>query len=149
MDPFPIPTNLQQQYNQPIFPEKKRDEKLEKNFVVLTEMRGKGGVITSFLPGLKDNLADKINQMLGDSEFSEPDLEFSKIIPNYSDDTVIYCICGEIAQIETVNVCNWKNKFKFYLFEASQCKCGDQMYAISLMDENDAIPEELKDIFLS
>lgn len=149
MDPFPIPTNLQQQYNQPIFPEKKRDEKLEKNFVVLTEMKGKGGVITSFLPGLKDNLADKINQMLSDSEFSEPDLEFSKIIPNYSDDTVIYCICGEIAQIENVNVCNWKNKFKFYLFEASQCKCGDQMYAISLMDENDAIPEELKDIFLS
>lgn len=149
MESFPIPAHLQQQYNQPIFPEKKKDEKPEKNFIVLTEMKGKNGVITSFLPRLKDNLADKINKMLSDSEFSEPDLEFSKIMPSYSVDTAIYCICGEIAKIETVNICNWKNKFKFYLFEGRQCKCGDQIYAISLMDEDDSIPEELQDIFLS
>ncbi len=149
MEAFPIPTALQQQYNQPIFPEKKKGDKLEKNFVVLTEMKGKEGIITSFLPRLKDNLADKINQMLSESEFTESDLEFSKIIPNYSSDAAIYCICGEIAKIETVNVCNWKNKFKFYLFEGRQCKCGDQIYAISLMDEDDSIPEELKDVFLS
>ncbi|MFX0049298.1 MAG: hypothetical protein ACFE8G_14235, partial [Candidatus Hermodarchaeota archaeon] len=147
MEPIPIPKNLQQQYNQPIFPEKKKDEEPEKNFIVLTEMEGKNGIITSFLPSLKDNLADKINQMLSDSEFSEPDLEFSEIIPGYSTNIAIYCICGEIAKIETVNVCNWKNKFKFYLFEGSQCKCGDQIYALSLMDEDDKIPEELKDIF--
>jgi len=149
MEPFPIPTHLQQQYNQPIFPEPKRDEKPEKNFVVLTEMKGKEGVITSFLPSLKDQFADNINQMLTDSEFTESDQGFSKIIPNYSSDLAIYCICGEIAKIETINVCNWKNKFKFYLFEGSQCKCGDQIYAISLMDEDDEIPEELKDIFSS
>ncbi|MFX1448145.1 MAG: hypothetical protein ACFFCG_08395 [Promethearchaeota archaeon] len=147
MEPIPIPKNLQQQYNQPIFPEKKKDEEPEKNFIVLTEMEGKNGIITSFLPSLKDNLADKINQMLSDSEFSEPDLEFSEIIPGYSTNIAIYCICGEITKIETVNVCNWKNKFKFYLFEGSQCKCGDQIYALSLMDEDDKIPEELKDIF--
>jgi len=149
MEPIPIPANLQQQYNKPIFPEKKQDEKPEKNFIVLTEMKGKEGVITSFIPSLKDNLADKINQMLSESEFSESDLEFKSIIPNYSADLAIYCICGEIANIETVNVCNWKNKFKFYLFEGRQCKCGDQIFAISLMDENHEIPEELQDVFLS
>ena len=149
MEPFPIPANLQQQYNQPIFPEKKKDEKPEKNFIVLTEMKGKNGVITSFVPTLKDNLADKINQMLSDSKFSESESEFKSIVPNYSADLAIYCICGEIAKIETVNECNWKNKFKFYLFEGSQCKCGDKIYAISLMDEDDEVPEDLKDVFLS
>ncbi len=149
MEPFPIPAHLQQQYNQPIFPEKKRDEKPEKNFIVLTEMKGKEGVITGFLPSLKDKYADKINQMLTDSEFTEPEIGFSKIIPNYSADLAIYCLCGEIAKIETSNICNWKNEFKFYLFEGRQCKCGDQIYAISLMDEDDKIPEDLKDVFLS
>jgi len=149
MEPIQIPEHLQQQYNQPIIPEKKKDEKPEKNFIVLTEMKGKNGVITSFIPSLKDDLADKINQMLSDSKFSESEFEFKSIIPDYSADLAIYCICGEIVKIETVNVCNWKNKFKYYLFEGSQCKCGDQIYAVSLMEEDDEIPEDLKDVFLS
>ena len=149
MEPFPIPANLQQQYNQPVFPEKKIEEKPEKNFIVLTDMKGKKGVITSFIPSLKDNLADKINQMLTDSEFSETALDIKGIIPNYSADLAIYCICGEIAKIETIFICNWKNKFKFYLMNGKECKCGDQIYAISLMDENDEVPEELQDVFLS
>ena len=107
MEPFPIPENLQQQYNQPIFPERKKRDKAEKNFIVLTEMKGKNGVISSFVPGLKDNLADKINQMLSDSEFSDAELGFSEIIPNYSTDAIIYCLCGEIVNISTVNICRW------------------------------------------
>ena len=149
MEPFPIPENLQQQYNQPIFPERKKRDKAEKNFIVLTEMKGKNGVISSFVPGLKDNLADKINQMLSDSEFSDAELGFSEIIPNYSTDAIIYCLCGEIVNISTVNICRWKDKFNFYLFEGDQCKCGDKIYAISLMDEEDEVPEELQEIFLS
>ena len=147
MDPFPIPESLRQQYEKPIFPEKQKDDKPEKNFVVLTEIKGKEGVITSFIPSLKDNLAEKINQLLNDSEFTESPLKFTEIIPNYSEDMAIYCICGEIAEIKAINICNWKNKFKFYLFEGKQCQCGDQIYAISLIDENTEIPEELKDIF--
>ena len=147
IEPFPIPTTLQQQYNQPVFAEKKRDETPEKNFIVLTEMKGKEGIITSFLPSLKDNLAEKINKMLTDSDFSEPDIEFSSIIPNYPTETAIYCVCGEIAKIETIHVCEWNNKFKFYLFVGKECTCGEQIYAISLMDEADVIPKELQDIF--
>jgi len=149
MEPFPIPEILQQQYNQPIFPEGKKREKAEKNFIVLTEMKGKDAVIWNFVPSLKDNLADKINQMLSDSKFSETDLGFSEIIPNYSIDATIYCLCGEVAEISSVNVCRWKDKFNFYLFEGAQCKCGDKIYAISLMDEEDEVPEELQEIFLS
>jgi len=149
MEPFPIPASLQQQYNQPIFPEGKKREKAEKNFIVLTEMKGKDGIITSFVPSLKDNLADNINQMLSDSKFSDADLGFNKIIPNYSVDAAIYCLCGEVTEISTVNVCRWKGKFSFYLFEGAQCKCGDKIYAISLMDEEDEVPEELQEIFLS
>ena len=144
MEPFPIPETLRQQYEKPLIPEKQKDEK---NFVVLTEMKGKDGVITSFIPSLKDNLADKINQLLNDSEFTESPLKFTEIIPNYSEDMAIYCICGEITEISVINICNWKNKFKFYLFEGKQCKCGDQIYALSLMDSSEEIPEELKEIF--
>ena len=149
MEPFPIPESLQQQYNQPIFPEKKKSQKAEKNFIVLTEMKGKKGVILSFVPSLKDNLADNINQMLSDSQFSEVDLGLSEIIPNYPTDNAIYCICGEVTEISTINVCRWKDKFNFYLFEGTQCKCGNKIYAISLMDDGDEIPEELQEIFLS
>ncbi|MBY8980133.1 MAG: hypothetical protein KGD72_07065 [Candidatus Lokiarchaeota archaeon] len=149
MEPFPIPASLQQQYNQPIFPESKKRDKAEKNFIVLTEMKGKDGVISNYVPSLKDNLAVNINQMLSDSKFSDAELEFSEIIPNYSADTAIYCLCGEVTEISTVNVCRWKDKFNFYLFEGTQCKCGDNIYAISLMDEEDEVPEELQEIFLS
>ncbi len=149
MEPFPIPESLQQQYNQPIFPEGKKRQKSEKNFIVLTELKGKNGIITSFVPSLKDLLADNINQMLSESKFSEADLKFNEIIPNYSTDSPIYCLCGEVVDILTVNVCRWKDKFNFYLFEGAQCKCGDKIYAISLMDEEDEVPEELQEIFLS
>jgi len=149
MEPFPIPESLQQQYNQPIFPERKKSQKAEKNFIVLTEMKGKNGIITSFVASLKDNLADNINQMLSDSKFSEADLGLSEIIPNYPTDNAIYCICGEVTEISTINVCRWKDKFNFYLFEGTQCKCGDKIYAISLVDEEDEVPEELQEIFLS
>ena len=149
MEPFPIPESLQQQYNQPVFPERRRPEKAEKNFIVLTEMKGKDGVISHFVPSLKDDLADSINQMLSESEFSESSLKFSEIIPNYSTDAQIYCLCGEVVDILTINVCRWKDKFNFYLFEGAQCKCGDKIYAISLMDDGDEIPEELQEIFLS
>ncbi len=147
MEPFPIPESLQQQYNQPIFPERKKPEKSEKNFVVLTELKGKDGVISNFVPTLKDNLADNINQMLSESKFSEADLKFSEIIPNYSTDSPIYCLCGEVVDILTINVCRWKDKFNFYLFEGAQCECGDKIYVISLMDENDEVPEQLQEIF--
>jgi len=147
MEPFPIPETLRQQYEKPLIPEKQKDEK---NFVVLTEMKGKDGVITSFIPSLKDNLADKINQLLNDSKFTESPLKFKEIIPNYSEDMAIYCICGEITEISVINICTWKNKFKFYLFEGRQCQqCGDKIYSISLMDDDTEIPEELEEIFLS
>ena len=149
MEPFPMPASLQQQYNQPIFPERKKRDKAEKNFIILTEMKGKNGIITSFAPALKDTLADDINQMLSDSKFSDADLGFNEIIPTYSPDNAIYCLCGEVTEISTVNVCRWKGKFSFYLFEGTQCKCGDKIYAISLMDEEDEVPEELQEIFLS
>lgn len=145
MEPFPIPENLQQ-YQQPIFPEKKV-EKAERNFIVLTEMRGKNGVIDYFVPTLKDIVADQINKLLNECEFSKAPNDFKSIIPNYSETMAIYCVCGEIAKIENIQICNWKNQFEFYLFEATDCKCGESVYALSLMDESTEVPEEFKDIF--
>ncbi|MFX1235191.1 MAG: hypothetical protein ACFFBY_11645, partial [Promethearchaeota archaeon] len=144
MAPFPIPENLQQ-YEKPLFSE----QKPEKNFIVLNEMKGKDGVISSFIPTLKDIIADDINKMLNDSEFSEAPRPFNEIIPNYSKEMGIYCVCGELAYIRSVQISNWKNQFKFYLFEGKECKCGENIYAISLIDEDSEVPEELKNIFLS
>ena len=148
VEPFPIPQQLMQ-LQQPIIPEKRKAEKLEKNFVVLTEMKGKDGIVNNFVPTLKDNLADKINDMLNNSEFSKAPSDFTAIIPDYSEKMAIFCICGEVVEINVVQICNWKNQFKFYLFEGEPCNCGETVYAISLMDESTEVPEELKDIFLS
>lgn len=144
MAPFPIPENLQQ-YEEPLFPR----QKTEKNFIVLTEIKAKDGVITSFIPTLKDILSVEINQMLNDSEFSEAPRSFNDIIPHYSKEEGIYCLCGELAYIKSVQISNWKNQFKYYLFEGEKCKCGETVYAISLMDNDTEVPEELKDIFFS
>ncbi len=148
VEPFPIPQELLQ-FQEPLLPEIRKAEKLEKNFVVLTEMKGKNGIINNFVPTLKDNLAEDINKMLNKSEFSKASNDFTTIIPDYSKTIAIYCICGEIVKIENVQICNWKDQFKFYLFEGEQCKCGETVYALSLMDEDAEVPEEFKDIFLS
>jgi len=148
VEPLPIPQQLMQ-YQEPIIPEKRKAEKLEKNFVVLTEMKGKDGIINYFVPALKDKLADNINDMLNNSEFNKAPNDFAVIIPNYSEKMAIFCICGDVVEINNVQICNWKDQFKFYLFEGEQCNCGETVYALSLMEESAEIPEELKDIFLS
>jgi len=147
MEHFPIPASLQQ-YQQPVIPGARKEEKAEKNFIVLTEMKGKDGIIDSFVPSLRVKLADKINRMLNDSDFTPSSKDFSKIIPNYSEEMAIYCVCGEIAEIINTQICNWKNQFKYYLFEGMKCDCGEKVYVVSLMDDNIEIPEELKDIFI-
>jgi hypothetical protein len=124
-------------------------EKLEKNFIVLTELKAKDGIIESFVPTLRKDLAEKINQILNESEFSESPKEFKEIIPTYSERMAVYCICGEIVEFTEVQVVNWQDQFKFYLFEGKECKCGEKVYAISLMDDSTKAPEELKEIFLS
>ncbi|MFX0027600.1 MAG: hypothetical protein ACFE8B_00195 [Candidatus Hermodarchaeota archaeon] len=145
MEPIPIPENLKR-YQQDIAPEK-RIEKPEKNFIILTEMKGSNGIIDYFVPTLKDTQADKINELLNECEFSKSPNDFKTIIPNYSETLAIYCVCGEIAEIDNIQICNWKNQFKFYLFEGKECKCEESIYVLSLMDESTEIPEEFKDIF--
>jgi hypothetical protein len=146
VEPVPIPEQLQQ-YQKPLIPQKSL-EKAEKNFIVLINMKGRDGIINYFEPVLRDKLADKINDVLNESEFSKAPNDFKTIMPNYSEKMAIYCVCGEVAEIKSVQICNWKDQLKFYLFEGEKCKCGDQVYALSLMDESAEVPEELKDIFL-
>lgn len=146
IEAFPIPQQLQQ-YTEPIFPEKKEARKIEKNFVVLTNMKGRDGIVNYFEPTLKHQLADEINEMLNNSEFSKAPNDFNTILPNYSEKMGIYCVCGELADITNIQICTWKNQFKFYLFEGKTCECGEQVYALSLLDESAEIPNELKDIF--
>ena len=148
VEPIPIPQSLQQ-FNEPLFPKRRKSEKLERNFIILTEMKGKAGVISSFVPTLKDKLAEEINDLLNNSKFIKSEKTLKEIIPEYSEKLAIYCICGEIAEISAIQICNWKEKFTFYLFEGKECNCGESVFAISLLDETAQIPEELKDIFSS
>jgi len=148
VQPIPIPEELER-FNQPVFSKKKKTDKLEKNFVVLTEMKGKDGIISDFVPTLKDKLAEKINDMLNNSEFIKASTDFETIIPGYSKSKAIYCLCGEVVEIRNIQICNWKDQFKYYLFEGKECKCGESVYTLSLMDESIEIPEELKGIFSS
>ena len=146
MEPFPIPEILLQSIQKEPLESKK--QKPEKNFIVLTELKAKNGIITSYLPGLKVDLAEKINDLLNNCEIASAPNSLKEIIPD-SGNMPIYCICGEVADFSKVNICNWKNQLKFYLFEGEVCKCGEQIYVLSLMDEEHEIPEELKDVFVS
>ena len=141
MEPFPIPEEFKQAE------EAKNPKKEEKNFIVFSELKANNGVISSFIPSLKDIIAEEINKALNSCDFNEAPEKIDSIIPGYSKEMAIYCKCGEIAKISSVQICNWKNQFKFYLFEGKTCKCGEKVYALSLMDDNDDVPEELKVIF--
>ena len=92
-------------------------------------------------------MAYKINEMLNDCKFIESPDKLEDVILNYSSDMPIYCTCGEITEIKNIQICNWKNQLEFYLFVGKQCKCGETIYAISLMDENTEVPKELQEIF--
>ena len=145
MEPIPLPENLRNLNT----PTSKESEAPEKNFIVLTELKAENGIITSFVPSLRDKLAADINTMLNESEFENAPIDFTKIIPNYGKNLAIYCKCGELSEIVNVQVCTWKNEFKYYLFEGVRCNCGEKVYAISLMDSNAEVPEELRHIFSS
>ena len=110
-------------------------------------MKGSNGIIDYFVPTLKDAQAEKINKLLNECEFVKAPNDFTTIIPNYAESLSIYCVCGEIAEIDNVQICNWKSQFKFYLFETKECKCEESVYALSLMDDSTEVPEEFKEIF--
>ncbi|MFX1396703.1 MAG: hypothetical protein ACFFAS_06620 [Promethearchaeota archaeon] len=143
VDPIPLP----EEFEKLIKPLKKRKEKLEKNFVLLSNPIIENGIIKSFVPTLKVNLANEINSLLNQCSFELAKDEIDEIIPNYSPENSIYCVCGEIMEIRSIQICNWKDIFKFYLIEGKECSCGEMIYALSLMDVNSKIPETLEEIF--
>lgn len=143
MEPFPLPEG----YN---IPEKTvKSSKIEKNFIILTQLKAKDGVIYSFIPSLRDMLAPEINDTLNACQFNQAPLEFSSIIPEYPQKNAIYCPCGEIVQFSSTQICNWENIFKFYLFEGKPCECGEKIYVLSLMNDDDEIPDALRIIFIN
>ncbi len=148
MEPYPIPEALQIQQPSGAI-EKKMDNSKEENFIVLTQVDAKEGVINSFIPVLKDSLADKINNLLNESQFSLAKKSLSDIIPAYSSELGIFCVCGELVKIDYVQVANWKNELNFYLFESKKCRCNEKIFALSIIDKDAQIPDELKDIFES
>jgi len=87
--------------------------------------------------------------MLNNSEFTPAEIDFTKIIPNYGQNLVIYCLCGEEAEIINVQICILKKQVKYYLFESMRCNCGEKVYVLSLMDDTETVPEELMEIFSS
>ncbi|MFX1337786.1 MAG: hypothetical protein ACFFDK_04185 [Promethearchaeota archaeon] len=141
MEPFPIPEELL-----PPQPPKKVPET---NFIVLSELKIENGKIKGYVPVLKSMLSDKINSVLNECEFITASENFKTLVPNYSETMAIYCLCGDIAEITSIRICNWKNRFKFYLFESKECQCGEIIYALSKIDEKDKVPTELEDIFSS
>ena len=143
MEPIPLPENLQR------LAAPKESTSPEKNFIILTELKAKDGIIESFVPSLREKIADEINEMLNESEFENSEMDFTKIIPTYGQDLAIYCKCGEPSEIVNVQLCTWKEQFSYYLFEGVRCNCGEKVYALSLMDSSAEVPEELRNIFSS
>ena len=121
---------------------------LEENFIVLKSLKAKNGIIENFVPTLKEDIVIEINNLLNKCEFTKSTQDINIILPNYSPKNAIYCKCGEYVEIENVLICKLNDYFNFYLFEGKPCKCGEKIYAISLMDEDTDVPEELKEIFL-
>jgi len=148
MEPIPIPEHLQQ-LNQPVSPLLKKPEEAEQNFIVLTDIKAKQGVIEEFTPRLSKKVADQINKMLNESDFVSAPIDFTKIIPTYGKALNVYCECGEAVEIINVQICTWKKEFQYYLFESARCNCGEKVYILSVIDDTDTVPEELRAIFSS
>lgn len=148
VEPFPIPQELMEKYDVDLKATQQHYEKPEKNFIVLSDLKTKDDQIISFTPTLKDEYADEINEILNESEFEETGKTVNDIIQNYGVDNPIYCVCGEVAQFDKIHIVNWKDKFRFYLFVGSQCGCGEKIYALSRIHEDDEVPESLKKIFV-
>lgn len=144
IEPIPIPPELINSLGTKVAPR----ESSEKNFVVLSNLKIENGLIKEFVPTLKDYLAKEINGVLNECSFELASENIKEIIPNYSPELAIYCVCGELVDIRSVQICNWKDEFKFYLFEGKECSCGEKIFALSIVDLNYNIPGELKDIFL-
>lgn len=147
MVPIPVPEKLQE-FQQASAPAPKAEPTLERNFIILSELKAKDGVLNSFVPALKEDLAEKINQLLNEAEITKTTRTLQEIIPSYPEPS-IYCVCGEVADIAVSHICTWNEEFKFYLFEAEKCNCNEEIYIVSLMDEDTEVPEEFKEIFSS
>ncbi|MBN1216920.1 MAG: hypothetical protein JXA99_15950 [Candidatus Lokiarchaeota archaeon] len=142
IDPFPIPESLSASMQE-------SDNKLEENFIILKNIKSKNGIINEFIPTFKEDLAKDINNLLNKCKFEKVSQEINDILLDYSPEKGIYCKCGEYMEINSIQNCTWMKKFKFYLFEGKTCKCGEKVYAISLINENDEIPQEFEKIFLN
>lgn len=140
VEPFPIPADLTQIVDE-------TPEEVERNFVVLENINIEDGQIKEFIPTLKEKMATEINAMLNNCEFSKADEDVETLLPNYSPEMAIFCKCGEMVEIETIRLANWKGQFEFYLLEGKPCKCGEKVFALSLKEGNKDIPRELEGIF--
>jgi hypothetical protein len=148
VEPFPIPEKLMENYEGELLSTEESFEKSEQNFIVLSDLKTEDDIIKEFVPTLKDEFSEEINELLNEAEFEETDKTIVDIIPNYGKDNPIYCVCGEIAEIENIRIVNWKDEFKFYLMVASQCDCGEKVYALSRMHDDDEVPDKFKKIFI-
>ncbi len=149
VEPFPIPKIIRDKYMEPVVSKKKMEG--ADNFLILKNIKVSNGEIEQFEVELKENIKNEINSLLNSCEF-EKAKDFSLIMPNYTPETAIHCVCGEIAEFSNVQKCSWSDteseeKFEFYLFESEKCKCGEKNYVLSPMEENVKIPEKLKKIF--
>jgi len=146
VEPFPIPELIKKVYTAPSEVPNERDHFLVlKNIVIVNEE------IEKFEVELKDDLKEDINNLLNACEF-EKGKDFSLIMPNYTPETAIHCVCGEIAEFSNVQRCSWKDKeteetFEFYLFESDKCKCGEKVYVLSPMEEKAKISGKWIKIF--
>ncbi len=143
VDPIPIPQEVLGSLGTTVQPR----ERSEKNFIVLSNVKIDNGMINEFVPTLKDYLSSDINRLLNECSFELVSENVKDIIPNYSPDNAIYCVCGELVEIRSVQMCNWKEQFNFYLFEGKECSCGEKVFALSVVDLKYDIPEEIKPIF--
>lgn len=115
------------------------------HFLVLKNVKISNGEIESFVVELKDDFKETINSLLNACDF-EKAKDFSLLMPNYTPETAIHCVCGDIAEFSNVQKGIWKD-FKFYLFESEVCKCGETIYVLSIIEENAQIPSKWEKIF--
>ena len=141
VEPFPIPETLTQSISE-------SNNAPEENFIILKSLKAQNGIIENFIPTFKEELAEEINKILNDCKFEKASKDVSVILPNYSPENAIYCNCGDYVEIKSIQECFWMKQFRFYLIEGIPCKCGEKVYAISLMEDSVEVPKELEKIFL-
>jgi hypothetical protein len=151
MEPYPVPGAPNAKGITTTIP-KLPAGKIEDTFVLLkkTHFNDEGTLTNYEIYFPPHELYPNIENLLNNTEFNPVDGP-QDIIPSFTNNTQIFCDCGESIKFVEMKYCISKDPkfpgFEFYLAIGQKCGCGKTPYVLFPSPGNKDIPADLKDLF--